>query len=61
MGSALGNLVTNREKRKSNKARDRNVNNWRVVGDAKFGGGTHFYDAEEGKTRGIQGRKKIFN
>ena len=61
MGTALGNLVTNKEKSTALKKRDRNKNNWRIVGDAKFGGGTHFYDAEEGKTRGIQGRTKITN
>ena len=62
MGSALGNIVTNREKSTALKKRDRNVNNWKVVGGAKFGGGTHFY-TEKDDERGIRkgGRMRITN
>ena len=60
MGSALGNLVTNAERKSSAKQVERNRNNWRVVGGAKFGGGTHFY-TEKDDERGIRkgGRQKI--
>ncbi len=62
MGSALGNMVTNAEKRSTSKQVERNRNNWKVVGGAKFGGGKHFY-TEKDSERGIPsaGRSKIIN